>query len=64
LLSISSYAATTRTLTVMVPPAPDLPSGGGGGGGGEDAPDADGGQGLTLVHIRAQLEPLQDTFMS
>ena len=49
---------------MMVPPAPDLPSGGGGGGGGEDAPDADGGQGLTLVHIRAQLEPLQDTFMS
>jgi hypothetical protein len=29
--------------------------------GGGELPD---GQGLTLVHVRAQLEQLQDTFMS
>ena len=29
--------------------------------GGEEPPQ---GQGLTLVHVRAQLEQLQDTFMS
>jgi hypothetical protein len=31
---------------------------------GEALTAADTGQGLTLVHVRAQLEQLQDTFMS
>ena len=65
-LSVAAVAASAGGVWVAMPP--HLGAGGEGG-----APltalhvsveSAGDGQGLTLVHVRAQLEQLQDTFMS